>query len=478
MSEYEARQTPTVYKVLPYELSKGSVAVKLYEESDRQAFPWQKLLLEDILACDSEGLWVHPKFGYSVPRRNGKNEIVVMREVFGILNNERMLHTAHRTSTSTAASKRLGECLTRMGFVEIQRKKQGETYDHHFIYTKQVGLERITVLGAGSCDFRTRSAHGGLGEGFDTVVIDEAQEYTKDQETALNYVVTDSHNPQTIFCGTPPTAVSIGTVFKEMREDTLSGSQLYTGWAEWSIPEVTDNVDDKSLWYETNPSLGYSLKERSVESENKKDVTDFNIQRLGVWISYAQNSAISETDWEAMKLDKLQSADLQKSIYFGIKYSQKGTVALSLAVKMKNGKIFVETLDAQSDRNGTKWIIKLIENIKPKKVVVDGTTGQNLLEQDIKKIKGVKLIFPKVAEVEDAHAKFEQAIFGKNLAHMDQPSLTQSVINCEKRWIGAKGGFAYKSLKEDIDVTLLESVVFAFWACNEAKEQRVQRFSC
>ncbi|NLY87361.1 MAG: hypothetical protein GX083_02280 [Clostridiales bacterium] len=35
-------------------------------------------------------------------------------------------------------------------------------------------------------EFRTRSSKGGLGEGFDLLVIDEAQEYTDDQESAIS----------------------------------------------------------------------------------------------------------------------------------------------------------------------------------------------------------------------------------------------------------------------------------------------------
>lgn len=52
---------------------------------------------------------------------------------------------------------------------------------------------------------------------------DEAQEYTDEQESALKYVVSDSKNPQTIFCGIPPTTVSSGTVFLKYRERTLQG---------------------------------------------------------------------------------------------------------------------------------------------------------------------------------------------------------------------------------------------------------------
>ena len=66
------------------------------------------------------------------------------------------------------------------------------------------------------------------------------------QESALKYVVTDSKNPQTIFCGTPPTPVSSGTVFTKLRNATLAGKTANGGWAEWSVEKQSD-VRDKDL---------------------------------------------------------------------------------------------------------------------------------------------------------------------------------------------------------------------------------------
>lgn len=215
------RQTPTQSVVLPYKNTRGNEAVELYSETGRAAQEWQSLLLYDILAVNDDGLWTHTKFGYSVPRRNGKNEIVAIREFFGLINGEKILHTAHRTTTSSSASKRLAKFLSDAGYTEVIRVKKDQKYEKAYTYSKQFGLERITLLGdgGGSCDFRTRSSKGGLGEGFDLLIIDEAQEYQDDQESALKYVVTDSKNPQTLFCGTPPTPVSSGTVFMKMRNE-------------------------------------------------------------------------------------------------------------------------------------------------------------------------------------------------------------------------------------------------------------------
>ena len=199
------RQTPTAAVVLPYTKTLGQDAIDLYNTTGRTAQQWQELLLYDILARNEDDLWVHTKFGYAVPRRNGKNEIAAIRELYGLQQGESILHTAHRTTTSRAAWERLCHLLDK---AKIPYKS-----------IQAVGREHIQLEdGEGRIEFRTRSSKGGLGEGFDLLVVDEAQEYTDDQASALKYVVTDSENPQTLFCGTPPTPVSSGTVFLKIRK--------------------------------------------------------------------------------------------------------------------------------------------------------------------------------------------------------------------------------------------------------------------
>ena len=53
-------------------------------------------------------------------------------------------------------------------------------------------------------------------------------------------------------------------------------------------------------------------------------------------------------------------------------------------------------------------------------------------------------------------------------------SLTQSVSNSEKRAIGSNGGFGYRSLKEGVEIALLDSVILAYWKCTETKERKKQ----
>ena len=469
----KGRQTPTKSIILPYTETRGQEAIEIYNSSGRTAQQWQELLIYDIMAVNEDGLWVHTKFGEEIPRRNGKNEVVVIREMWGLLHGERILHTAHRTTTSTSASRRLQARLVAAGYEEVTRIKKDQKYDKHFTYTKQMGMERIVLLceGGGTIDFRTRSSSGGLGEGFDLLVIDEAQEYTDNQETALKYVVTDSQNPQTIFCGTPPTVVSAGTVFVKLRSAALQGETRNTGWAEWSVEEMAD-PNDKDAWYETNPSLGTVLTERAVQDEIGTDKIDFNIQRLGLWLRYNQKSAISRREWENQQCKVLPK--LSGKLFVGIKYGHDGdSVAMSIAVKTADGRIFVEAIDCRTQRAGNGWILDFLSGCDAGGVVVDGASGQELLSQEMKKRKLKAPKLPTVKDIIVANSNFMLEL--PNLCHMGQPSLTQIVSNCEKRAIGSNGGYGFKSILDGAAIELMDSMILAHWLCSTQKERRQQK---
>ena len=471
----KGRQTPTKSIILPYQDTRGQEAIERYNSSGRTAQEWQELLIYDIMAVNEDGLWVHSKFGECVPRRNGKNEVVVIREIAGLEAGEAILHTAHRTTTSTSASRRLVDRLVGLGYEEVERTKRGVAYDKHFTYAKQKGLERVVLLGegGGSIDFRTRSSSGGLGEGFDLLVIDEAQEYTDTQATALKYVVSDSRNPQTLFCGTPPTVVSAGTVFLNMRNAALQGETENTGWAEWSVDEMTD-PKDREAWYETNPSLGTILTERAIADEIGEDEVDFNIQRLGLFLRYNQKSAISKREWNDLQVNALPK--LTGKLFVGIKYGQGGDlVAMSIAAKTQDGKVFVEGIDCRSQRAGTGWILDFLAKASVEKTVIDGASGQELLAADMKARKIKAPALPTVKEIIMANSAFFQAVNLKQLCHMGQPSMVQVVSNCEKRAIGSNGGYGFKSILDGASIELMDSMILAYWKCTTAKERGKQK---
>ena len=454
------RQEPTVSVILPYKDTKGPEAIALYNKSEKDALEWQAALTYDIMAANDDGLWIHQKFGYSVPRRNGKSEMALARCVWGLKHGERILYTAHRASTAHSIWERLSRLCAKC---DIKITSSFRAFGKEHLYTEDSAIE-----------FRTRTSTGGLGEGYDLLIIDEAQEYTPEQETALKYVVTDSANPQTIMFGTPPTAISAGTVFPNYRRNVLHNDSFESGWAEWSVPDMAD-VNNIDLWYETNPSLGYVLKERTIRSEIGDDKTDFNIQRLGLWIKYNQKSAISRNEWEALQVAKLPR--LKGQLFVGIKFGIDGeNVALSVAVRTEDDKIFCEVVGCKPIRDGVAWIVRFLQSADVRKAAVDGKNGAEVLLDACKSMKLKKPEQITVQQFIKANSLFDMAMEQGTFCHMHQSAVTQVVTNCERRKIGANGGLGYQSSLDGADIALLDSMILAHWACSETKaEKRIQK---
>ena len=459
-------QTPTVSVIEPYEKTLGQEAIDLYNKTDHQAIPWQESMIYDIMAVNDEGLWAHQKFGFSLARRNGKSEIILARCLRALEYGERVLFTAHRTATAHSIWERLGRMCEQAGIV-IKSSLKG------------YGKEHLITAEGGGIWFRTRTSTGGLGEGFDLLVIDEAQEYTEKQESALIYTTSASKNPQIIYTGTPPTTASHGDKFVKLRNSVLQKKAHSVGWNEWSISELPKNPMDVDLWYKFNPSLGYTLAERNIYNELSTEFLDFCIQRLGFWVSYNQKSEFSEAEWKALEVEQLPA--LSNERFLGIKYGRNGqNVAVSVCSRTKDGKFFVEGIDCVSVRSGNFWILKLCQNPKIRKVVIDGQSGQQNLLDDLRANgNNVEVIFPTVAEIISANSFFEKSVYAKKISHRDQKSMSNIISNCKKRLIGSRGGFGYESLVENYDVALMDSAILAIWICSATKEKKAkQKIQC
>lgn len=471
-------QEPTVWSTLPYTKTMGQEAIDTYNLTGNKALEWQEMQINKILAVDDKGSYVHRKYGFSVSRRNGKTEIFIMRELYALRHGEKVLHTAHLTATSSDSAYRLAEALKMAGYEEIVKKTRGVVYDHHFTFRKQFGMECIILLceGGGVINFRTRTSKGGLGTKCDVLIIDEAQEYLTEQENTLKFLVSDSKNRQILMCGTPPTAISNGTVFKDFRKDVLSGRAKYSGWAEWSVPTKSD-VHNVDLWYATNPSLGQVFDEDAIELEIGSDDLDFNIQRLGLWIEYNLASAITQEEWLLTEEQKVP--DLKGKTFIGVKYGANGVnVALSVACKTKEDKVFISAYDVRNIREGNDWIVKYISSIGSlDKIVVDGKGHDQILIQDLKNAGLKKPVVPSGNDFILANTQFEQAVFNDGLVHMPQPSLDIAVTNCEKKKYGSRGAFIYVPNIETIDITIMEASILAFWLCLNTKEHKGQKVS-
>src|SRR5205085_6395080 len=69
---------------------------------------WQTPILSDWLSRRRDGKWCYGRCGLAVPRQNGKNGVIEIRELWGmVVLGEAILHAAHEVKTTRKAFKRL-----------------------------------------------------------------------------------------------------------------------------------------------------------------------------------------------------------------------------------------------------------------------------------------------------------------------------------------------------------------------------------
>ena len=134
------------------------------------------------------------------------------------------------------------------------------------------------------------------------------------------------------------------------------------------------------------------------------------------------------------------------------------------------------TIGCNSQARGFAWLVSFVSKPGVYAVAIDGKGKTELLTEALKTAKAkAKVIVPSTGDAITAYAGFRQAIDDETLVHMGQPSVTQAISNCEKRMIGTNGAFGYRSIKEGVDVSIVESLALAYWLRSTTTERRKQK---
>ena len=103
----EASQRPCVTITSPAIDSLGDLAISLAADYKLIPDPWQAWVIDNWLSVVGDN-WAHMTCGLAVPRQNGKNAVLEIRELFGAIGRgERILHTAHEVKTAQKHFRRL-----------------------------------------------------------------------------------------------------------------------------------------------------------------------------------------------------------------------------------------------------------------------------------------------------------------------------------------------------------------------------------
>ena len=464
-------QTPRLEHVPAYAYSDGSDATQLVKAYGYTLDPWQKAVVKAWLGRDKQDKFTATSCGLSVPRQNGKNALLEVRELYGLVTmQEKILHTAHEVKTARQAFNRLAGFFSN----EQQYPELANMVKH---IRKTNGQEEIALTNGASIQFSSRSNGANRGFTVDSVVFDEAQELTDEQLNALlpTLAAAPSGNRQFIYTGTPPTSTVRGEVFRRVRQSAIDKTDKKCAWHEWSVeklPARDVTIDElENLAMQTNPAMGYRLTREFTRQEAiQMSLDGFARERLGWWSETSTAKAISEPMWSQtyIKPEYAPQAGLKT---FGVKFSADGQfVALAGCKREQDSPAHVELIIYKPIHEGLSCIIEFFSNTKRQDetagIAIDGRSGTGALISALAEhYPKQAIMIPGTKGCVDASVMFEQALFQKELTHTNtdagaQNELTQAALNAIKRPVGREGGWIYGGANSEP----LEACTLALWA--------------
>jgi hypothetical protein len=460
-------QTPRVHHRPPSRRNEAEDAVFLASQYGLVPDEWQALVLESWLGLRDDGKYAAGRCGLAVPRQNGKNGILEMRELFGmVVLGEKLLHTAHEVKTARKAFSRLAS------FFENERH-----YPELAALVEDIrranGQEAVVLKNGGSCEFIARSKSSGRGFTVDVLVMDEAQELSEDALEALLPTISAAPraNPQQIFTGTPPGPKAAGDIFSRVRNDGLEGCDSRLSWIEWSCLPDADLDDPRNLAL-ANPALGYRLQWEVCESE-RGTLSDagYGRERLGMWDEASTNQVVDVQTWQRAADPASMAIE---SLALAVDVSPDRSVSsVALGGLRADGLWHVE-LDEQ--RSGTGWLVPWIvarcERNAIRAVVIDGMSPAASLLDELARHK-VKVTTTAARDMAAACGTFYDAVMGDLVRHTDQPQVNLALSMGRKRALG--DAWAWNRKNAASDITPIVACTLALWGAQSSTVKKPTR---
>jgi phage terminase large subunit-like protein len=426
---------------------------------------WQQFVLDDWLARQArDGKFASLTCGLSVPRQNGKNAILEMRELFGMVQlGEKFLHTAHEVKTARKAFLRLAS------FFENTRKWP-ELSELVKDIRRTNGQEAILLENGGGVEFVARSKGSGRGFTVDVLVCDEAQELSDDALEALMPTTSAAPlgNPQWIFTGTPPGPTANGEVFTRTRDDALSGKSSRLAWHEWSCVGAVD-LDDPTNAAATNPSLGGRLQWDVVEGERARFSDEgFGRERLGMWDSAGSQRVISADSWSVCASANLKDAGGEVAIGFDVS-PDRSTATISVASLTVDRLPYVDVVESRRGEPdwGVQRVVDMCARHDWRAVVVDGASAANSYVDALRQAE-LTVTVTSARQMASAFGGFFDAVMDGRLRHLDQPLLNSALSAARKRTIG-DSGFGWSRKDSESDITPVTAATLALWGLTSSE---------
>lgn len=466
-------QRPTFEVVGAYHHSLGPKLIELFKKSGTVFYPCQEYELTLFAARNEDNRFAARTISISKPRQNGKSFSARKYALAMGMLGYKVLYSAHNGIT------------TRKMFHEIDKEID---YVKSFAQKlkKRVsgkGSEGFYFESGGFIEFQTRTTSGARGGTYDIIIIDEAQELIYEELDAIKptTIASESGDPQTIFIGTPPGPKCRGEVFSDQHKAAHAWQLMSSWWLEWAaakVPQMDDREAVLELAYQTNPALGYRIREDvmidAIDSYvNRPD--SYAREYLGWWASVERvNIAINAWEWERCATE---TPPKDGKIAYGIKYTQDGLyAAIGVAMWDKDGAPHVELVRYLNMAEvGATYLTDFIDARKNKAAVftIDGKAGADDLAARLVAAGIHKQVFTICSprEYTAAASMFLNAVRECGLTHIDQKEVKEALATVTKRPVGTNGAYGFGGDNAEI----VDCLALALYGVRTSKRDPTRR---
>lgn len=444
---------PRIARVPSYVTSAGDEAIALAAASGLHMDDWQAYLLREALGERADGRWASPEVGILVARQNGKGAWFEARALAGLFlfNEPLIVYSAHQFKTAQETFRRI------KGMVE------GTPHLSRRVKHVRTGSDGELIELKNGCRLRfiARSKNSGRGFSADTMLIDEAQELSDLEMSALVPTMSASPNAQIVYAGTVPGPLNNAEVFTQVRDRGRAGEDPRLAWFEWNVGEFVPDLDDRDAWRAANPAYDTRINDEFVQLERGAMSDEaFARERLSIWPS-GVNAGLYGPAWNECLSATSQIAT---HLTLGIAVSIDQTHAcIGVAGHTADGLLHLEVIDY---RRGLDWVAPRVKELRDKHgavgVVMDsvGPANKPALINALD-AQGVRLTMPNTKEMAGACADVYDAVLAGKVRHLGQTDLDAAVLGATRRDMGDR--WLYKRRYALFDVSPLEAVTLAAW---------------
>jgi hypothetical protein len=427
----------------------GPIAAELGEQAGVVLEPWQRSGLDMLLSTRADGKWTCYEYAEICSRRNGKTAMLLVRALFGflLLGETPILWTAQEVKTSMRAWRDFRKMLWKMGTrVNDNLVDLGEGVQVRINASNgKEGFERVDT--GQELRMVARSKDSGRGFDADFVVIDEAYDFTADQQDALAPTQIARPNAQVAYASSPPLSGIGSTSLYRLRDRAEAGGAARLGWRDWGRPESLDDVlamsprerrlflDDQDVWASANPALGQGRVTLETLQNMRESMTDPGFARevLGCWPKQiiARGDVIDPDVWRDRADPDSRPGD---ALVFALDASPGGrSAAIASSGRRDDELLHVKVVDY---RPGTGWVVERVVELrdrwKPRKILLDPAGPAGALVADLM-TAGVELEFVTGRDMAQACGALVNDLKEDRLRHCDQDALNDAVGQATSR---------------------------------------------